>query len=162
MKVYHGSSVVVREPLVSAGRRFLDFGQGFYLTDLEEQAVSWASRPANQNLPKILNIYELDIDGIAAAGLRYKRFGAYDEEWLDFIVANRKGQDRWKEYDIIEGGIANDRVFNTIELYAAGLTPMDEALHKLRYEAPNNQICILCQPIIDRYLHFVECKEINS
>ena len=68
----------------------------------------------------------------------------------------------WMDYDIIEGGIANDRVFNTIELYAAGLTPMSEALRKLQYEKPNNQICLLSQPLVDKYLQFIEAKQIEA
>ncbi len=76
-------------------------------------------------------------------------------------MANRRGEQLWKAYDIIEGGIANDRVFNTIELYAAGLTPMEDALKKLRYEKPNNQICLLRQPMVDKYLHFIEAKQIE-
>lgn len=48
MKVYHGSTEIVRNPLVGVGRKNLDFGQGFYVTDLKEQAVSWAMRPMNR------------------------------------------------------------------------------------------------------------------
>lgn len=40
MKVYHGSTSIVANPLAAVGRKHLDFGQGFYVTDLEEQAVS--------------------------------------------------------------------------------------------------------------------------
>ena len=40
MKVYHGSTIIVREPLANVGRRNLDFGEGFYVTDLREQAIS--------------------------------------------------------------------------------------------------------------------------
>lgn len=39
----------------------------------------------------------------------------YDIQWLDFIVASRKGQKPWEEYDIIEGGVANDQVIDTVE-----------------------------------------------
>ena len=44
MKVYHGSTVVVESPLVSIGRENLDFGKGFYTTDLKEQAEAWIKR----------------------------------------------------------------------------------------------------------------------
>ena len=162
MRVFHGSTTIVDSPLVNAGRRNLDFGQGFYVTDLQEQAISWAERPLNTGKPHFLNIYELDLQGILAQGYRYLRFEHYDHAWLDFVVGNRRGERLWEAYDIIEGGIANDRVFNTIELYAAGLTPREETLQKLIYEQPNNQICILRQPIIDLYLHFVEAKEIGK
>jgi hypothetical protein len=162
MKVYHGSTIIVREPLANVGRRNLDFGEGFYVTDLREQAISWAQRPSNRGKAMILNAYELDLDKIIAAGYRFKQFDAYDTTWLEFVVANRRGLNEWKNYDIIEGGIANDRVFNTIELYIAGLTPQEGALKRLQYEQPNNQICILNQEIIDKFLHFIEAVEIGK
>ena len=162
MKVFHGSTDIVNQPLANAGRRNLDFGQGFYVTDLEDQAISWAQRPLNAGKPQYLNIYELDIEEIIRKKYRYLHFEHYDNAWLDFVVSNRRGERLWEAYDIIEGGIANDRVFNTIELYAAGLTPREEALQKLIYEQPNNQICILRQSIIDQYLHFIEAKEIRK
>ena len=161
MKVYHGSTIIVKKPLVNVGRRNLDFGKGFYVTDLKEQAVSWAKRPINKNQPQILNVYELNLDQVVADGFKYKIFRAYDNEWLDFVVANRMGKELWKEFDIIQGGIANDRVFNTIELFMSGLIPEEETLKRLSFENPNNQICILRQSIADLYLDFVEYYEIN-
>lgn len=62
---------------------------------------------------------------------------------------------------MIEGGIANDRVFNTIELYSQGLITQEVALQRLRYEQPNNQICILNQVVADHYLFFVESSTVN-
>ena len=161
MKVYHGSTIVVKVPLVGVGRDNLDFGKGFYITDLDEQAVSWASRPSNTDKQQILNIYDFDKEGAEKAAFHYKLFKAYDADWLEFVIASRRGEPVWKEYDIIEGGIANDRVFNTIELYSQGLITQDEALQRLRYEKPNNQICILNQDVVDSFLHFVEAKEIK-
>ena len=162
MRVYHGSTVKVDAPLVGAGRRNLDFGQGFYVTDLEQQAISWATRPVNGGKPNILNKYDLDIESVIVGGYRYKKFDAYDSEWLDFVVSNRRGGIIWQNYDIIEGGIANDRVFNTIELYEANLISKDEALDRLKYEKPNNQICILNQEIVDNHLQFIESVKIRK
>lgn len=42
MTLFHGSYVSVKTPLVKLGRKKVDFGQGFYLTKLREQAESWA------------------------------------------------------------------------------------------------------------------------
>ena len=128
MIVYHGATIAIPRPLVNVGRKHLDFGEGFYMTDIPEQAISWAQRPINAGKEHVLNTYEFDIEGAVSEGYRYKHFIAYDSEWLEFVVANRRGEQLWKAYDIVEGGIANDRVFNTIELYAAGLTPMEDAL----------------------------------
>ena len=162
MRVFHGSTVKVDAPLVGAGRRNLDFGQGFYVTDLEQQAVSWATRPVNGGKPNILNKYELDIEAVIVGGYRYKKFDAYDSEWLDFVVSNRRGGIDWQHYDIIEGGIANDRVFNTIELYEANLISKEEALDRLKYEKPNNQICLIRQELVDKYLVFKEAVLLNN
>ena len=162
MKVYHGSTAIIRQPLAKAGRRNLDFGQGFYVTDLREQAVYWANRPLNDGRPHWLNIYELDMDVILSSDdYRYLIFENYDYKWLEFVVANRRGEKHWEEYDIIEGGIANDRIFNTIELYAAGLTPREEALERLRYEKPNNQLCLLNQSLINSHLEFLTAEEVS-
>lgn len=160
MRVFHGSTVAVSAPLVGVGRKNLDFGPGFYVTDLRAQAVSWASRPSNAGQTHVLSIYDFDIEAAKEASCRYKRFVAYDAEWLAFVVASRKGQPVWQDYDVIEGGIANDRVFNTIELFIQGLISEDEALQRLRYELPNNQICILSQSVVDHFLHFVSSETI--
>ena len=162
MRVYHGSTVIVDAPLVGAGRRNLDFGLGVYVTDLEQQAVSWATRPVNGGKPSFLNKYDLDIESVIVGGYKYKKFDAYDSEWLDFVVSNRRGGIDWQNYDIIEGGIANDRVFNTIELYETNLISKEEALDRLKYEKPNNQICILNQEIVDNHLQFIDSVHIGK
>ena len=43
MILYHGATVRVEHPLCDFGRPDLDFGRGFYLTDLQEQAEEWAA-----------------------------------------------------------------------------------------------------------------------
>ena len=44
--VFHGGTQVIDEPVCKFGRQNLDFGAGFYVTDLREQAVSWANNMA--------------------------------------------------------------------------------------------------------------------
>ena len=39
MKLYHSSNVIVEFPDTQHSRKYLDFGCGFYLTSLHEQAV---------------------------------------------------------------------------------------------------------------------------
>lgn len=43
--------------------------------------------------------------------------------------------------DLVVGGVANDKVFNTVELFFDGLIDKAEAINRLRYEKPNLQIC---------------------
>lgn len=59
-----------------------------------------------------------------------------------------------KYYDIVEGGVANDNVIDTVEDYENGIITAEQALGQLRYKKVNHQICILNQEIIDKYLTF--------
>ena len=61
-------------------------------------------------------------------------------------------------YDVIIGGVANDKVFNTIELYFDGLIEKTEALRRLRYEKPNLQYCFRSQYVIESYLRYMGCE----
>lgn len=155
MVVYYGSTIVVDKPIAAAGRERLDFGKGFYITDIKEQAEAWAKRMQRiRQKPGIVNVYELDID-IVRSDFRYLRFDNYDNEWLQFIISNRTGVSA-ESFDVIEGGVANDRVVDTIEAYMANLMPLDLALRELAKHKPNNQICILSQKAIDSCLRFVK------
>lgn len=123
-RLYHGSYIAVPTPLTGVGRRELDFGPGFYLTKLKEQAERWAQ--------------------------------------LDFIVSSRRGEDPWKDYDIIEGGVANDQVIDTVEDYFAGRITAEQAIGQLRFAKPTHQMCIRRQSIVDRCLRFVDARNTVS
>ena len=56
--------------------------------------------------------------------------------------------------DIVIGGVANDKVFNTIERYLDRLIDKAEAIKRLRYEKPNLQVCFRTQEAIDEDLRF--------
>lgn len=154
--VYHGGTDIISNPIVSLGRKNLDFGPGFYTTNIKSQAESWAKRGSRYwNKPAIVNVYSFDSEDCKTL-YRYLYFENYDEQWLDFIVGNRQGKDLAAKYDIIEGGVANDRVIDSIEAYIAGLMPKDLCLERLSEHRPNNQICFLSQEACDKYLHFVK------
>ena len=152
--VYHGGTDRIEHPLYDAGRANLDFGLGFYVTDMLTQATEWAKKVADhRHKHPIVNRYALNRESILAE-YRCKVFTDYDGEWLDFIVASRLGQKPWAQYDYIEGGVADDRVIDTINLYMAGLMTREVALARLSEHRPNNQMCLLSQQLIDKYLIF--------
>ncbi len=161
MKLYHGGYNRIEHPDCLAGRDNLDFGKGFYTTLIREHAELWARQVSfNRGQKKpILNVYEFD-KGNALKEYRYRFFPAYDEDWMDFIVSSRSGQKPWEDYDIIEGGIANDRVIDTIRLYMYGDMEKSTALKRLSEHQPNHQMCFLNQEVADKYLTFIESIEI--
>lgn len=156
MKVYHTSATTVQQPDILHSREYLDFGKGFYVTTLREQAVKYAERFILRGREAWLNVYELKEIG---ENFRVKRFLAYDAEWLDFVTECRKGMDT-TNHDVVVGGIANDKVFRTIDLYFAGDIGKDEALRRLKYEKPNNQICIRSQQVLEKCLNFLTSKRL--
>ena len=91
--------------------------------------------------------------------MKVKIFESYDEEWLDFVCSCRKGNDVFRGYDIIEGGVANDKVYRTVDLYMAGIYNREQALKNLAFERPNHQLCFITQRAIDVCLKFVENKK---
>ncbi len=152
--VYHAGTEVIESPLCKYGRKNLDFGQGFYLTTIREQAKAWAARVADvRGKAGLINVYSLDRDKILAE-CRCKVFAAYDIEWLDFICRCRKGYDPSVDYDYVEGGVANDRVVDSINAFLLGFISKEETLRRLSYHEPTNQICLLSQTLTDRYLHY--------
>jgi hypothetical protein len=50
MRLYHGGMQEVRRPNLSRSRQKLDFGPGFYLTTIKEQAEDWARKKASDCL----------------------------------------------------------------------------------------------------------------
>ncbi|MDE5790830.1 MAG: DUF3990 domain-containing protein [Muribaculaceae bacterium] len=162
IEVYHAGTDRIETPDCLKGRNNLDFGQGFYVTDIYDQAINLArARSVERKVPAKLNIYHLHREEIMSNG-KSLIFNKYNDEWLDFIVSCRSGKDIWKEYDYVEGGVADDRVINTVNLYIQGFISKERALQNLKYLKPNNQICILNQDLLDKYLSFIDCLDLEN
>lgn len=151
MRIYHGSYMEISKPDITHSRTNVDFGRGFYTTPLLEQARKWCGKFKGKKKSAVVSAY--DFDELAFKECRALRFNAYSEEWLDFILRCRRGEDI-SNYDIVMGGVANDKVFNTVELFFDGLIDKSEAIKRLRYEKPNFQIAFRSQKVIDKYLSF--------
>ena len=117
MMLYHGGLTIIETPDITLGRQKVDFGRGFYLTDIKDQAVRWINRKKRQTSQKsgFLNIYEY----LEKPELNIKIFSGYNDEWLDYVVNNRTN-DRDEiigNYDIVIGNVANDEVIVAIDTY---------------------------------------------
>jgi hypothetical protein len=87
------------------------------------------------------------------------KFDSYDENWLDFIAQCRDGKDVG-DYDIVIGGIANDRVILTLDRYFAHEISQEEALGLLRFEKPNIQYCIRTERMLRECFTYINCERI--
>ena len=150
MILYHGSFITVDKPDLLHSRDNVDFGKGFYTTPIYDQAKSWCGKFIRRGREGIISRYQFD--ETECGDLKILCFESYSEEWLDFILSCRSGKDT-SDYDIVSGGVANDRVFNTVELYFEQLIDKAEAIKRLRYEKPNMQIVFRSEAAL-ACLHF--------
>lgn len=152
MKLYHSSSVSVAKPDILHSRDYLDFGKGFYLTSIHEQAVRYAQRFLRRQREAWLNAYKFDFD---PSEWQIQKFDRYDKRWLDFVATCRAGKDN-SNFELIIGGIANDKVIQTLDRYFEGELSENETLGLLQYEKPNIQYCIRSQKMLDKCLKHIE------
>ncbi|MGO5292195.1 DUF3990 domain-containing protein [Porcincola sp. LCP21S3_C12] len=160
MIVYHGSNMIVDHPDVGHSFRDLDFGRGFYVTTVREQAERWAIRKAlfAKNSKPVLNEYELLS---AMDGLGVRNFGDDLDSWIDFVCKCSDGDLGYQQYDIIIGNVANDKVFRVVDLYHSGVWDKDRALKEIRVYPGYDQIAFITQKAIDQTLVFTKALEVS-
>jgi len=145
MIVFHGSYTAVNEIDLTKGRSNLDFGKGFYVTNIRSQAEYWAERTGRFHKTNgIVSEFEFYENAFEHFELKVLRFSDYTEQWLDFVVLNRDPLSPIPahDYDIVEGPVANDDVNDRIDDYLAGLVPKTEFLNELAHHRPTHQICL--------------------
>ena len=107
MKLYHGSNTAIARIDLARCKPYKDFGQGFYLTEIEEQAVQMARRTAAiYGGEPVVTAFGFDeAAAIADGALSVKRFAEPDQEWALFVMANRsrEGAHPVHDYDIVIG-----------------------------------------------------------
>ena len=96
-----------------------------------EQAVRWATRFDGVGY---LNEYLYTPN----ERLKVKRFPEMTEEWLDFIVQCRLGNPH--DYDIVEGPMANDTIFNYVQNFVDGKISREAFWALAKFKHPTHQI----------------------
>ncbi len=91
MRLYHGSNVVIESINLAMCRPYKDFGKGFYLTDIEEQAKQMANRVSRiYGGSPVINTFEIQDDFRKISDIKIKDFGIQTtEEWAKFVMNNR-------------------------------------------------------------------------
>lgn len=150
MNLYHGSNTDIKEINLAMCRPYKDFGQGFYLTVMKEQAEKMANRVASiYGGSPVLNVYEIDDDFMQMKDLKIKDFGAEtSEEWVRFIRNNRSKKytdfanpecNLDNKYDIVIGPIADDNMALLFRQYENGMITFENMLNGMIYKKTTNQ-----------------------
>ena len=161
MKVFHGTNIVIEQPQIINRFKTLDFGEGFYTTENENQAMDFAVKVCERRSPAlypVVNCYEFNED---LSKFNVLIFDAPNEDWLNFVVERRKGIASEKQYDLIIGPVANDDVFGTIILFEAGQLDKEETIKKLKVKKLYNQV-VFCNELVLKNLAFVKSYKVEG
>ena len=149
--VYHGSDHILKVPMYLGGKSDNDYGNGFYTTEYEDRARSWAVLNGNPE-KSIVNVYQLDESVLKILDLN--KCGVL--AWIAEVVANRgmnqeaasivgkRLVDLYRidssEYDIIKGYRADDSYTQVVEAFLLNQINIQE-VERLFYKGSlGNQI----------------------
>ncbi len=149
--LYHGSTDVVEYPNIRVAKFNKDFHFGFYCTEYYEQAKRWATRYSGNG---IVNEYAYTQN----LELNVLKFETMSEEWLDFIVSCRLGHSH--DYDIVEGPMANDTIFNYVQNFVDGKISRAAFWELAKFKKPTHQISFHTVRALQT-LEFVRGQEVN-
>lgn len=111
MILYHAGKEVVEFPEIRKTKYTKDFSWGFYCTNNYVQALRWANRGEGEPTVNYYTYEEND-------NLSILKFDCMTDEWIDFIARCRSGETHM--YDIVEGPMANDTVWNYVNDFISG------------------------------------------
>lgn len=131
MELYHGSGIAVEYPEIRKTKYTKDFSWGFYCTKSYEQAYRWARRRHENG---VISIYRYTEN----ASLKKLFFSEMSDQWLDFIAECRAGYVH--DYDIVEGPMADDEVWNYVNDYLRGEISRSLFWEFARFKHPTHQL----------------------
>jgi len=144
MIVYHGSYTEIVEIDLSMATPNKDFGRGFYVTKVREQAEKWAARKGEKYGDNgIVSGFRFNENAFFDNNYKTLRFSGYTDKWFDFIVANRNNESAVSthDYDIVEGPIADDYIASRISKYIRGKISKADFFEDLAKYPESHQIC---------------------
>lgn len=131
--IYHGSDHVIQNPKYGFGKKYNDYGLGFYCTAISEMANEWA---VDRDRDGYNNAYMLEIEKMSCLNLNDGDHSIF--EWLALLLANRNPElyyplqiDARKyiidnflpdisSYDVIIGYRADDSYFTFVRDFLSG------------------------------------------
>lgn len=149
MKLFHGSNTPINIIDLSLCQPYKDFGRGFYLTTLEEQAVTMAKRTSRiyGNYPCVTS-FDFDTNCLKSGLLSVKIFDLPSEEWAIFVLNNRNRDysnymneccNHDNKYDIVIGPVANDDIAMLFRTFSNGIIDIEVLVKELKYKKLTDQ-----------------------
>lgn len=150
MQIYYGSNVIVNQPKIITDGFYKDFGYGFYCTNFEKQAKRWALTKKNKHVVNVNSYTE-------NKNLNCLIFKKMSDKWLDFVVSSRQGERH--DYDIVEGPMADDTIWNYVDDFARGMISRTAFWELVKFKYPTHQI-VFCTEAALKCLEYVRSYEL--
>ena len=149
MILYHGSEMIIENPVYGKGNLRNDYGRGFYCTESEKLAKEWA---CSNNKNGFANKYNFDIQGLNVLYLNSEEYTLLN--WLAVLTKNRT---YWENgtvsqmakkyiaehfmvdisaYDVVIGYRADDSYFSFAQDFVAGsisYRQLEKAFEKIEF-----------------------------
>ncbi len=142
MILFHGSNTAIDKIDLGKCRPYKDFGKGFYLTDIRDQAERMASRTVRifKGQPT-LTLFEFDLEAAINQGLKIKIFNSPDEEWARFVMANRNinHPQPAHDFDIVIGPVADDTIVRLLRMYVENYLTESQLVKELTFSKVTSQ-----------------------
>ena len=155
MRLFHGSNTIIESVDLHKCTPYKDFGRGFYLTAIKEQASLMAKRTAFIYGEKaIVTVFEFDeVAAYDDLELSIKFFDEPDEEWALFVMNNRSREQKYPphEYDIVIGPVADDVIATLFRNFEDGIIDIATLVNRLQYKKVSSQYFFHSQRAV-RYL----------
>ena len=150
MLLYHGSNTDIRSIDLAMCRPYKDFGRGFYLTELKDQAEKMAKRVAKiYGGNPIVNVYEINDSFFEKADLNIRKFSdTPSEEWARFVMNNRSRSftdysnsecNLDNKYDIVVGPVADDDMAMLFRQYQNEIITFENLISGMTFRKTTNQ-----------------------
>ena len=166
--LYHGSPSILEHPIYGKGKKYNDYGLGFYCTENQDLAKEWA---CSEGTDGYANRYEIETDGLSIMNLSSESYSILN--WLAILMENRQGglsspiekQGReyllenflpdYKSYDVIIGYRADDSYFSFARSFVGNGISLRQLSYAMKLGKLGEQFVLKSEKAFDA-IHFLD------
>ena len=170
LTIYHGSDHIIKKPELKKGKKYNDYGQGFYCTEDLELAKEWACKNGKEGF---VNEYELDTSNLKILNLNSNGYTILN--WIALLLEyrtftlDRKKKKEAREYiinnfsidtsrfDVIIGYRADDSYFSFAESFVSNTLPLSTLDKALRLGNLGEQVALV-SPKAFKSIRFIDAQ----
>jgi hypothetical protein len=149
MLLHHGSNQEIMSIDLNRCKPFKDFGRGFYLTTIEDQAHTMARRTVRiyGGVP-VITSFSFDETALSGDTLSVRAFANPGADWALFVLNNRNrdfvahtdpNSNHDNKYDIVTGPVANDDIAVLFRTFTNGHIGLDSLVKGMKYKKLSDQ-----------------------